>query len=120
MIGGGWAVALQESGVKITQVAAYPSRDGGWVVQELKEPTDGQITPLLSGNLAAYAIGHHVYAFTADSGRWDVLDLAEGAEPQPVLSHQHISVESGGRLFVFSANRGRWDEVKGLDDEEKP
>ena len=63
--------------------------------------------------LAVYAVGRHVYAFSAAAKRWGVLELAEGSRPNPILGlgNAYIKVEDGSHLHIFSLKTGRWSSL---------
>jgi outer membrane protein assembly factor BamB len=108
---GGGLLALLMKGKSIPQVAAFDPSSGSWYAQDLSEPAQGKTQPIVAGNLAAYGLGRHVYAFSSDARRWDVLTLPEGSAPAiPVVHSAMVLVESGGKLYTFSAKTGRWTE----------
>ncbi len=107
----GSLLALLMKGEAINQVAAFDPSSGAWYAQDLKEPAKGKTQPIVAGNLAAYGLGRHVYAFSSDARRWDVLTLPEGSAPAtPVVHSAMVVVERGGKLYTFSAKTGRWTE----------
>ena len=64
-------------GSPLTQIAVFDRGRFGWFVQDLVEPWDeqGGTSPLVKGRVAAYVLGRHVYAYSAQAGRWDTLTL---------------------------------------------
>ena len=104
-------LALMMEGPEVTQVVAFDSASGEWLPQNLREPAKGQVAPIVGQNLAAYAVGRFVYAFSAPAKRWEVLELGEGAKPSPIVSPTYIKVEDGSHLHLFSAGTGRWSDL---------
>jgi RNA polymerase sigma factor (sigma-70 family) len=96
-------------GGRIDQVAAISSKGGKWKTQDLATPASGELMPVLSNALAAYAVGGQVYAYSAEADRWDVLDLGPGKSASPVVGASTILVEDGDRLSVFGAKTGKWE-----------
>ena len=87
-------LALMMEGPEITQIATFDTVSGEWTPQDLREPAHGKVVPIVGQGLAVYAVGRHVYAFSAPAKRWGVLELAEGAKPYPMLG-QHIHQSRG-------------------------
>lgn len=100
-------VALQITGPKVTRIAAFSSSDGTWHSQDLREPVREAI-PVVGQNMVVYTLGRRLYAFSSVSGRWDVIDLPEGAKPQPSVGAYAITCQHEAHLYVFSANTGEW------------
>ncbi len=107
-IASGSLMAMCVQGGRITQVVAVSTKGGKWRTQDLVVPTSGLLQPVVSGSLAAYAVGGHVYAYSAEADRWDVLDLGAGKTARPAVGVSTIIVEDGDRLSVFGAKTGRW------------
>jgi hypothetical protein len=64
---------------------------------------------MVGSHTAVYPLGRYVYAFAADVGKWDVLELPEGAQAKPTLRSDSWSVSHGPHLYVFSS--GKWVDV---------
>ena len=79
------AVALMVTGPKITRVAAATEISGDWIPIDLREPVEGRAVPILAPGIVVYGLGRHVYAFSSEARRWDVLDLPEGVKAVPVV-----------------------------------
>ena len=77
-------LTLMMEGPEITQIVAFDSASGEWLPQNLREPAKGRVIPIVAQDMAAYAVGRFVYAFSAPAKRWDVLELVEGAKPSPI------------------------------------
>jgi len=104
-------LALMMEGPEISQIATFDTVSGDWIAQDLREPARGKAVPLVGQGMAVYAVGRYVYAFSAPAKRWDVLELAEGAKPFPILVTTYIKVEDGSRLHIFSLKTGRWSSL---------
>ena len=77
-----YVVALVIEGKSISQLAAYSEQKGRWFIHDLKEPTYGQIWPLLSGinsasSLAVMRAGRYLCAFNGETGVWAITDMGE-------------------------------------------
>jgi RNA polymerase sigma factor (sigma-70 family) len=112
---------LQGSG--FTQVAVFDVGRGTWSIQNLVEPSEQWVTPILRGRLAMYVLRRHVYAYSAETGTWDTLTLEENLIPThalggaPILSDRldMFAVSQHGRLHLFTEKTGRWETVNPKD-----
>ncbi len=108
----------------LAQLAVFDFNHFRWAVQDLVEPWNGRnLSPFKNGKLAVYALGRHVYAYSAEAQRWDTLTLEK-----PLLSgtraphasglsvkENSIAVSQDGRLHVFTAKTGRWQTIDPAD-----
>ncbi len=106
----GSVAAYYLKGPNITRLAAFSVTDGSWHTQDLREPAD-EATPIVGQSLVAYGIGRRLYAFSAIANRWDVLELAEGIKPQPVVGIDWVTFEHDGHLYIFSGKTGKWTDI---------
>ena len=100
-------VALAIQGKSIDHVAAF---NGGWAVQHLLKPIEGEINPVVRPGCALYQAGPDFYAFSAKAGKWGVLHLEGGADAKAAISPTDIEVLQGNTLYVFSLGRGEWSK----------
>jgi hypothetical protein len=99
--------ALAIKGKSIDHVAAF---SGGWAVQHLLKPVEGEINPLVGPGYALYQAANDFYAFSAKAGKWGVLHLEGGEEAKASPSDTDIEVLQGNRLYVFNLARGEWSK----------
>jgi len=52
-----------------------------WVVQDLTEPVM-EAAPVVGQDVLAYVLGNRIYTYKFSAGKWNVLDLPEGARPE--------------------------------------
>jgi hypothetical protein len=108
-------------GPKITRIAVYGSFNTQnevtayrWHAQDLREPVDAA-TPMAGNFCVAYVLGRRVYAFSAVTNSWDVLelDLPEGSSPNVGQSEdtQAFKVVSGSHIYTFNQNVGKWEDL---------
>ena len=90
-------------------VWAYSKHTGAWKKALVKNPAKKAIDPILSERVACFSFGNDVFAFSADTGDWDVAHLDAPADP--VVLHDWARVEIGTKLFAFSAKTGKWAMV---------
>jgi hypothetical protein len=102
--------ALALKGPKITRIAAFSVHDGTWYPQDLREPAQ-EAFPIVGPDMAAYSLGRWVYAFSPSAKRWGVLELPEGAVPNPTVGPDAIICEHDAHLYVFSRKIGRWEDI---------
>lgn len=111
LIEGPNVVALMVSGKKITRLAAAAKATGNWIPVDLRAPVEGQAMPIVGNGVVVYGLGRHVYAFSSDAKRWDVLDLPEGVRATPIVGNQSARVEYDGQIHEFSAATGKWKHI---------
>ncbi|WP_435019045.1 sigma-70 family RNA polymerase sigma factor [Tundrisphaera sp. TA3] len=104
-------VALQVAGPKIRRIAAALPDDGGWYVQDLREPLDGTAAPIVGPGIAAYSIGSRVYAFSAKAKRWDVAELAEGSMAVPIVGPGSVTLTEPGHVWTLDGESGKWSHL---------
>lgn len=104
-------VVLQMEGEGISQLAAYGPGADSWATIDLSPPVDEKLPPIVSGGMAATWDGPRVYAFSAMTGGWDVVERREGAEGPPILNSEYVLCEDDDRVYVFGARTGRWAAV---------
>lgn len=79
--------------------------------QDLRAPATKDLMPIVGFKIAAFALGRHVYAFSAEADRWDVLELPEGTTAQPIVSYSTVVAQGGNLASVFTAKTGTWDTI---------
>ncbi len=112
-------------GSGFTQVAVFDVKRSSWSIQNLVEPSEKSVVPLVRSQLAMYVLGRHAYAYSAETGTWDTLTLEERLLPDsrdpyfkgsPVLIQEDMfAVSQNGRLHLFTAKNGRWETVNPRD-----
>jgi hypothetical protein len=116
--------ALHIKGSGITRVGVFNPRSGKWHAVDLREPVDEAI-PVVGPGWAFYDLGRCIYAFSGGithKGRWGVLELPEGAKPQPV-GKSVMQYAYAGHFYTFNMGSGQWhdfDTHAFLDTPEKP
>ena len=103
-------MALGLKGPKITRIAVAENASG-WHVQDLRQPVEGRLMPIVSQGVAVYGAGRYVYAFGTESHRWDAAELPEGVRATPVVGPNTATVEGRGHLYTFTARTGKWDHI---------
>ena len=104
-------IALMVKGPKITRIAVGNTSTGTWRSQDLREPIDGEAVPIVAPGVAVYAIGRNIYAYGAESDRWDVAELPASVRAVPIVSPGAVTVESDGHIYAFSAKTGKWNHT---------
>lgn len=111
-VAGDDTLALMYEGESINQLAAFSAHTGEWKTVELAETVHGKIWPVIGPGSALYQSGSTFYAFSSQTGKWDVLKLTPGPNPQEKprgnLSPKYISVQHGDRIYAFSLKHGKW------------
>ncbi len=111
VIGGGSLISLTSSGPKLSKLYVFSLPDWKWYPQDLKEPvTTGTLHPSLGYSVAGYSQGRTIYAFSAVTKRWTVLELPETAPLKPGLSvgTSSMHVEFDSHIYEFTAKSGEW------------
>ncbi|MHB1557759.1 MAG: hypothetical protein ACYC61_09785 [Isosphaeraceae bacterium] len=104
-------VALQLNGPKITRLAVLDPQQGKFYSLDLKPAAKGQAMPIVGANVAVYALGRHLCAFSARAGRWDVAELPESVIGVPTVHNDGASIEGAGHIFTFAAQTGKWEHI---------
>ncbi len=110
VMGPGNLVALHLSGPKLTRLCVFSRADGKWYAQDLKEPAAAKLSPAVGRSVAGYAQGRTIYAFSAETKRWSILELPleAPANPSMLLHMDSIVVEYDGHIYEFSGKTGEW------------
>jgi hypothetical protein len=93
-------------GKKIDRVAAFSKYIGEWRTQQLARPAEDELTPYVLPGGAVYQVGNDIYAFSATTGTWGVLQLEGEEKPKVSYSPKDIEVLLGNKLYVFSLKHG--------------
>jgi hypothetical protein len=104
-------VALWFHGPKVTRIAVADTSSGTWHAQELREALDGETSPIVAPGVAVYTLGRNVYAYGAESQRWDVAELPEGVRAMPIVAPGSVTIESDGHIYTFAGKTGKWNHV---------
>ena len=104
-------VALAINGSKITKIAVADTAHGTWHSQALRKPFDGRAVPIVASGIVIYKLGREIYAYGAESGRWDIAELPEGAGAMPAFGVDTVTIESHGHIYTFASKIGKWDHV---------
>jgi hypothetical protein len=103
-------MALSLQGPKITRIAVADNATG-WHVQELRQPAEGGVMPLVSQGVAVYTVGRYAYAYSAAAHRWDVAELPEDLPTTPVIGPNTATIEGVGHIYTFTGKTGKWEHV---------
>jgi RNA polymerase sigma factor (sigma-70 family) len=108
---------------------AFSSLTGQWSHQTLNEPASEAIChrlpyqlvavsyPLLGSEWMIYTAGHRAYAFSALTGKWEVLDMKQGATARASFVASGVALVNGeDRLYSFDPKTGRFQEIEAVDD----
>ena len=107
---------------------AFSSLTGQWSHQTLNEPASEAIChrlqfpvaashPLLGSEWMIYTADHRAYAFSALSGKWEVLDMKQGATARASFGPSGTALVNGeDRLYSFDPKTGRFQEIEAVDD----
>ncbi len=79
-------------------------------MRDLKVPARGRASPVVGPNHAIYTIESRVYAFSALTRSWDVLEFEEGTKAVATGWNNRATVELGDRLYIFSVKTGKWTQ----------
>jgi hypothetical protein len=91
-------------------VWAFSKKLGKWTKQEFDPPATGM--PIVGDSVVVWQVGSNYYAFSGESGRWDVLRLKSGRSPKFSLQDYYAIVNDGEEGFIFANSSGRWSSPK--------
>ena len=105
------------TGPNINRIAVFVAVNDNterWYPQDLREPV-ASATPVMGNACVAYVLGRRVYAFSATTKTWDVLelDLAQGIGPhleQP-QDLQSFKVRFRSHVYTFRFEDGKWKDL---------
>ncbi len=104
-------VALAFEGPKITRIAVADLASGTWHPQDLREPVEGHVRPVVAPGLAVYNLGRYVYAYSAEAQRWGVAELPEGLRAGPLVGPNGATIEGHGQIYTFIPRTGQWEHI---------
>jgi hypothetical protein len=102
-------ISLMLRGEKVQQLAIFDLTQGRWVVQELREPVKAA-SPVCSLSMTVYALGRRLYTYSTQAGRWSVLELPEGANPEGVANDRGLTLRYGDKVHIYNINSGEWTQ----------
>lgn len=93
---------------KADAVWGFTTSTRKWTKQEIQPAADEELAPLVSGSLAALQVGHAIYAYSAQTGRWDVLRLPADRKPQVSIHPDMVLARGEQDVYTFPISSGRW------------
>ena len=108
-------IALLVAGPQVTQIAVFHRGDMSWYPLELREGV-ASATPNVGQFIAYYKSSRYVYAFSAITRTWGVLEMREGAQLGARTTFESntedpLVVEADGHIYSFLPTTGTWDDV---------
>ena len=108
---------LKFDGEDISQLVAFSPKTAKWYPFDLKQPIKKSAVPFVAYSIATFVFDHRVAAFSSVAGRWELLELPEGATPRLRANPGLIAVEFEEHLYVFSGETGKWSDFnRGIRD----
>jgi hypothetical protein len=104
-------VALAIEGSKIHRVAVADLATGTWHPQELRDPVDGRVRPIVAPGLAVYNLGRYAYAYSGAARRWGVVELPEDLRGGAVVGPGGATIEGHGQIYTFLPKSGQWEHL---------
>ncbi len=88
------------------------SESGDWVECDLKNPDEMKVRSQSNESVGWVQAGSNVFAFSADSGTWDRLEIELPlANNRLELRGEVIYVQSAKSIAAFSSEKGKWSTV---------
>lgn len=90
------------------ELQGQSGKTGKWSM--LKIPRQDFIIPIVGANMAAVMVGKSLAAYSAECGRWDVLEVAGIDKKGVAVEDNSVKVFVGKekRFYVFSSKSGEW------------
>ena len=82
-IAGANVLALGLKGSKITRIAVADLESGTWYAQDLRQPFEGRVSPILGPLVAVYPLGRYVYAYSAGPTAGTSSSCPKACKPRP-------------------------------------
>lgn len=89
-------------------VSGFSTVTGKWTTQQIEPPAKDALVPELSQHIALLRVEQRIYAYSGQTGRWDVLHVPEGRKPEVVHTQDLIVVKDGHAVYTFADSTGRW------------
>ena len=110
--------AFRLSGDAIEELVAV-DRHGRFQTVKLEQPASGKLTPYMVDGLILHVVDDRVYAFSTQTGTWDVLAVPKEAgvevRVEGSISVRGLSVNGGKAVYssdegcsAFSVDSGKW------------
>jgi hypothetical protein len=110
-------VSMSENG---DAVWGFSKTTGNWTKQEIRPASKDELRPTVSFSVASLQVGKRVYAFSGQTGRWDVLRLAVDQKPRVQVHLDMVLVTDGQTIYTFADATGRWSSNAGPQTEALP
>jgi len=104
----GSITALELRGGEITEGVAYSGDKKKWVAVKFHRAVHGRIVPIVDRDYAYYQVGNVYYAFSGETGTWDVLDLGGSHYMYPLRNKPTMTINCDNRIHVFNTKLGKW------------
>ncbi len=99
-------LALNVSGSRLTRIAVADLGTGTWHAQDLRQPIEGNATPIVGPGVALYILGRYAYAYSARAHRWDVAELPDGVRASRLVLERRDHAP-GPRTYLPLLGRDR-------------
>jgi hypothetical protein len=106
-IAGSGVCVFDLRGEGITEFVAV-DQDGNWCTVKLSAPVNS-CQPFVGGNVAVIESGGKAYAFSAELGKWDVVDAPVSTQ---LLLNGLAIIAAPDSIAVFSSETGKWAVTK--------
>lgn len=90
---------------------------GKWARQEIQPAAKEELVPLVSSSVAALQVGQAIYAFSGQTGRWDILRLPENRKPRVSVNADMVLVTDEENVYTFANSTGRWSSPDAIASE---
>jgi len=105
LVGTNVVVSWSEKG---DAVWGFSKSIGKWTKQEIQPAAEEELVPLVSSSVAAVQIGHAIYAYSGQTGRWDILRLPADREPRVSVDADMVLVSDEEGVYTFANSTGQW------------
>lgn len=107
VIDGGASIIIASSQSGKT-LYGYSIHTGTWDGVAVNNPEKSHMESAVVGSGIAYVtVGKRIYAFSAATGRWAVVELPEIATPRMSVGDR-LRIDSGTKIYMFSGVTGKW------------
>jgi len=86
----------------------FSKNTGQWTRQEIQPAAEDELVPVVGGSVAGLQVGGAIYAYSGQTGRWDILRLSGDRKLQMSVDSDMVLVMDEQSIYTFADSTGRW------------
>jgi RNA polymerase sigma factor (sigma-70 family) len=124
---GGGLIALSLKGAEFTRLDVFDPGTNEWTTQDLREPSKGDLSPVVTRNTVSYRSGRFLYIYGSIAKKWAVLELKRedfaiqgvgqpGGGMQGFEAGGSMIIPDGDVIHIYNAKTGEWTQIDTKDE----